>query len=246
VAIDGVRVAGMPFARALGRIVGPAGSPVTFLVRHGKREREYHLVRSRVSAPVVQSKVVLIRGRRVGYVRLAGFRLGAAQVLRSQVERLERAHVSALVLDLRENPGGLLDQAVSVVSLFVDRGVVCSVESARHREVLSALGMPAVTRLPLAVLVDRYSASAAEVVAAALHDNRRAILVGESTFGKALVQTVTPLANGAALKLTTARYLTPSGADINHRGVRPDVVAVDDPRTRRDEALAAAVSAVPS
>jgi carboxyl-terminal processing protease len=98
-----------------------------------------------------------------------------------------------------------------------------------------------VTRLPLAVLVDKSSASAAEVIAAALHDNERATLVGENTYGKALVQTVTPLSNGAALRLTTARYLTPAGIDISRRGVRPDVLAVDDARTPSDEALAAAL-----
>jgi carboxyl-terminal processing protease len=136
----------------------------------------------------------------------------------------------------------LLDQAVGVASLFLDRGVVVSVEGAhQHREVYQARGTAAATRLPLAVLVDHDSASAAEVVAAALHDNRRATLVGSSTYGKALVQSVLPLANGAALKLTTARYLTPAGVDISYRGVRPDVLAVDDPSTRADEALSAAL-----
>jgi carboxyl-terminal processing protease len=245
VGIDGVALRGMSFDSALGRIVGPDGSPVHFTVRRGAETLRFTVVRERISAPVVRARLLAVPGGRVGYVRLAGFRAGAAQVLRGELRRLERAHVSAFVLDLRENPGGLLDQAVAVASLFLDRGVVVSVESAhRHREVFSAHASAGVTRLPLVVLVDHYSASAAEIVAAALHDNRRAVLVGESTYGKGLVQTVAPLANGAALRMTTARYLTPAGVDISHRGVRPDIVAVDAPRTHQDEALAAALLAL--
>lgn len=242
VAIDGVPMAGLAFESALARIVGPEGSKVRLRVRRGGRPFGLVIVRRRIDAPVVSSRLLAVRhGRRVGYVRLAACRAGAAQVLRAELRRLERAGASALVLDLRGNPGGLLDQAVAVASLFLDRGVVVSVESAHHHgEVYEAMPTAA-SRLRLAVLVDRSSASAAEVIAAALHDNNRASLVGENTYGKALVQTVTPLSNGAALRLTTARYLTPAGIDISRRGIRPDVLAVDDPRTVSDEALAAAL-----
>jgi carboxyl-terminal processing protease len=141
-------------------------------------------------------------------------------------------------------PGGLLDQAVAVSSLFLARGRVVSIQAAHERpQVLFATGRSPTSRLPVVVLVNRYTASAAEVVAAALHDNRRAVLVGESTFGKALVQSIEPLRNGAALKLTTARYLTPAGADISSRGLHPDVWAVDDTSTDVDEALTAALDA---
>ncbi len=202
------------------------------------------VVRRKIAAPIVRSRLLSLHGRRVGYLRLTAFRSGAAQIVRAQLRRLQRADVSALLLDLRANPGGLLDQAVAVSSLFLDRGTVVSVEGIhRHREVYRAK-WSAATQLRLVVLVDRYSASAAEVVAAALHDNRRALLVGESTYGKALVQRVLPLGNGAALKLTTARYLTPAGADISHEGVSPDIAAVDDPNTRPDEALTAALLAL--
>jgi carboxyl-terminal processing protease len=242
VAIDGVSMKGVPYATALARIIGRPGSVLVVTYRHGDAATTVRLVRRRMLAPVVRERLLAVGHRRVGYVRLGGFRIGAAQVLRGELRKLERGHVTALILDLRDNPGGLLDQAVGVASLFLDKGVVCSVESAhQHREVLSARGSSVVTRLPLVVLVDHYSASAAEVVAAALHDNKRATLVGESTYGKALVQSVLPLTNGAALKLTTARYLTPAGVDISHQGVRPDLLAVDDPSTRADEALTAAL-----
>ena len=162
-------------------------------------------------------------------------------MLGREVRRLERQGASGSVLDLRQNPGGLLDQAVAVSSLFLDRGVVVSL-AGRHepRRVLRAVGGVA-TRLPLVVLVDRFSASSAEIVAAALRDHHRATLIGERTFGKAVVQTIDVLHNGAALELTIARYYTPSGADISHVGVVPQIHAVDNDRTPQDEALATAL-----
>jgi carboxyl-terminal processing protease len=242
-AIDGVPIAGVAFEKTLGRIIGPNGSTVRLRIRRVGRALDFVITRRRIEAPVVSAQLLAVRpGRRVGYLRLAACRAGAAQVLRAELRRLERAGVSAFVLDLRGNPGGLLDQAVAVASLFLDRGVVVLVESAHnHGEVFEAIPN-SVTRLPLAVLVDKSSASAAEVIAAALHDNERATLIGENTYGKALVQTVMPLTNGAALRLTTARYLTPTGIDISRRGVRPDVLAVDDARTASDEALTAALA----
>ena len=245
VAIDGVSVLRVPFEKGLARIIGPEGSTVRIRVRREGRLLRFAIVRQRIQAPVVSSRLLAIRhGRRVGYVRLTACREGAAQVLRTELRRLQRGGASAIVLDLRGNPGGLLDQAVSVASLFLDRGVVVSVEDAHHHGETYEATPTTVTRLRLVVLVDRRSASAAEVIAAALHDNNRATLVGENTFGKALVQTVTPLSNGAALRLTTARYLTPAGIDISRRGVEPDVLALDDPRTASDEALAAALLAL--
>jgi carboxyl-terminal processing protease len=242
VGINGGTVRGLPYELALGRILGPLGTTIRLDVVRGNRALAFSMTRRRISAPVVRSRVLVGSLGSVGYLRLSAFRTGSAQVLRKALMRLERAQVSAVVLDLRENPGGLLDQAVAVASLFLERGVVVSVQGAhRHREVLSANGRRSATRLPLVVLVDRFSASAAEVVAAALHDNHRAELVGESTYGKALVQEIEPLPGGAALKLTTARYLTPDGVDISHQGIRPDVVAADDPRTPIDETLAAAL-----
>jgi carboxyl-terminal processing protease len=242
VAVGGESIAGLAFEKALARILGPEGSAVILRVRRGSDVLDLRVVRRRIDAPVASSRLLAVRhGRRVGYVKLAACRAGAAQVLRNEVRRLERGGASALVLDLRGNPGGLLDQAVAVASLFLDRGIVVSVESAHHHGEVFEAEPSAASRLRLVVLVDRASASAAEVVAAALHDNNRATLVGENTFGKALVQTVTPLVNGAALRLTTARYLTPAGIDISRRGIEPDVLAVDDPRTAPDEALAAAL-----
>jgi carboxyl-terminal processing protease len=243
--IDGVPAAGLGFDEALGHILGPPGTGVTLQVRRGRAVRHIRLVRERLSAPPIQFRLIESRGRRIAYLRLESFRTGAASATAQILRRLERDGASATVLDLRGNPGGLLAQAVAVSSLFLSRGAITSIEGAHlPRVVYRATGGPAEPGLPLAVLVDRWSASAAEIVAAALRDNGRATLVGESTFGKGLVQTLRPLPNGGALKLTTARYLTPRGTDISGIGVTPDVAAHDDPATPADDGLDAALEVV--
>jgi carboxyl-terminal processing protease len=174
-------------------------------------------------------------------VQLSSFRAGAAIVLRRELRSLERQGAAGLVLDLRDNPGGLLRQAVAVSSLFLDKGVVVSLTGAHQpRRVLHVLPGFA-TRLPVVVLVDRYTASSAEIVAAALRDNHRATVVGERTFGKALVQMGDRLDNGAALELTVAQYRTPAGQDLSGSGLTPQIAAVDDTRTKQDEALGVAL-----
>jgi len=241
-----VRIGGTPAARlsmrtAVSRILGPAGTTVRLGVARGTRTLDLDVRRETIHAPVVHARLVSYRGRRFGDLRLSTFRAGAAVVLARQLHRLEREGAQGFVLDLRQNPGGLLDQAVAVSSLFLDRGVVVSLVG-RHEphEVFRTVGGLA-TRLPLVVLVDRFSASSSEIVAAALRDHGRATVVGERTFGKALVQSIDPLDNGAALEYTIARYYTPSGQDISNVGVAPEIRAVDDVRTTTDEALAAAL-----
>jgi carboxyl-terminal processing protease len=241
VSIDGVAARELDMTSALARILGPRGSHVRLGLRRGRTRIDVDVLRGIVRAPAVESRLLSFAGRRWGDLRLAAFRAGAAVVLRGQIRTLERKGATGFVLDLRQNPGGLLDQAVAVSSLFLDRGAVVSLAGAHHpRQVYRAVGGVA-TRLPLVVLVDRFSASSAEIVAAALQDNQRATLVGERTFGKALVQSIDLLGNGAALEITIARYTTPAGRDISGVGVVPAIHAVDDPRTARDEALETAL-----
>ena len=142
------------------------------------------------------------------------------------------------VIDLRDNPGGLLSEAVDVASVFIDDGIVVRTDGL-HEEAheYHVTGAATQSELPLVVLVNGGSASAAEIVAGALVDHHRAVLVGQRTFGKASVQRVAPLLGGGALKFTTAKYLTPAGADITNLGIEPSVVAADDPTTRPDEGL---------
>ena len=236
--IDGTATAGLGYVEALGRILGPPGTTVSLRVRSGDVTRRVRLRRELLSAPPVEYKLI----GKVAYLRLPAFRSGVTSTTASVLRRLERHGAAAVVHDLRGNPGGLLDQAVSLSSLFLQRGTIVTIEGAHLPLVVyRARGVAEEPSVPLAVLVDHWSASAAEVVAAALQDNDRAVLVGESTFGKGLVQTVRPLGNGGALKLTTGRYLTPIGTDISGVGVRPDVPAADDPRTPRDEGLQTAL-----
>ena len=244
VRIGDVPVSRLNMSQALAGISGPVGTRVRIVLRRADRELTFTMRRSLVHAPVVEGRLLAFAGRGWGVVRLSAFTFGAAQVLARELHALQREGVAGFVLDLRDNPGGLLTQAVGVSSLFLDRGVVASLVGAhRPRQVLQA-GPGSVTKLPLAVLVDRYSASSAEIVAAALRDHRRAILVGERTFGKALVQAIDPLGNGDALELTVARYYTPLGADISNGGVVPQIHALDDPRTTADEGLTAALRAL--
>ena len=241
VRIDGLPSLGLGTDAARARILGPLGTHVRLEVLRARTRIDLDVRRGLVRAPLVETALLSYRGRRWGHLRLGAFRAGAAAALRKQIRGLERGGAAGLVLDLRENPGGLLDQAVAVSSLFLDRGVVVSLAGAHNpREVYRAAGGIA-TRLPLVVLVDRYSASSSEIVAAALNDNQRATLVGERTFGKALVQSLDPLDNGAALEITIARYTTPAGRNISGVGVVPTVHVVDDPRTARDEALETAL-----
>jgi carboxyl-terminal processing protease len=241
VGVGGAPAARLGAAQALARILGPRGTQVRLRLRREGRLLDLTVRRDEVRAPVVQGQVLSDAGRRWGEVRLSSFRAGTAGVLRRELVRLQRRGVRGFVLDLRDNPGGLLDQAVAVSSLFLDRGVIVSLSGAHSPLHTYRAGARMATRLPLVVLVNRYSASSAEVVAAALRDNRRATIVGERTFGKALVQSLDPLGNGAALELTVAHYYTPSGEDISGTGVVPQVYAVDDPNTPEDEALGAAL-----
>ncbi len=241
VSIDGVSARRLDMTSARARILGPRGSRVRLELMRERTRVDVDVRRGIVRAPLVDAALLSYAGRRWGHLRLGAFRSGAAVALRRELLALQRRGATGLVLDLRQNPGGLLDQAVAVSSLFLDRGAVVSLAGAHHpREVYRAVG-GAATRLPLVVLVDRFSASSAEIVAAALHDNQRATLVGERTFGKALVQSIDPLDNGAALEITVARYTTPAGRDISGVGVVPSIHAVDNPRTARDEALETAL-----
>ena len=178
----------------------------------------------------------------VGYLRITSFPDSMNSVLRWAMSDL--GHDRALVLDLRGNPGGLVDEAVSLVGIFVPKGspVVTTVGLHDPRQTLKTHAAPATT-LPIVVLVDRYSASASEIVSGALRDDGRAILVGERTFGKAVVQETVELPNRGALHFTIARYLTPQGLDLNHRGLTPNIVITTSPTATSDPALQRAAAA---
>jgi carboxyl-terminal processing protease len=241
VRIGGLKATSLTMSRAMAHILGPPGTRVHLELMRGGHRLDLRVPRAIIKAPVVDARLISFAGRRWGDVRLSAFRVGAAVVLRRELRLLQRQGASGFVLDLRENPGGLLTQAVTVASLFIGRGVIATLDGAHEpHQVLRAIPGVA-TDLPLVVLVDRYTASSAEIVAAALRDHRRATIVGERTFGKGLVQAVDPLDNGAALELTIAQYSTPNGSVLSGVGLAPQIRAVDDPRTHPDEALATAL-----
>lgn len=199
----------------------------------GGQTLTFNLVRKTIEIPVTEREILTaVDGKKVVHIWFFTFSRGSAQALRAEVEQaLSVDRAEALILDLRSNGGGLLDEAVAVASLFIPSGVIVSTEGLHSpRHVYEATGV-AVNDVPLYVLIDGYSASASEIVAGALQDHQRATLVGETSFGKGLVQSVVDLSNGGALKVTSAIYLTPKGRDINKQGITPDILAPDDPLT---------------
>jgi carboxyl-terminal processing protease len=240
VSVEGRSIAGMSADAATALIKGPEGTEVTIGVRPrgGGRARQVALVRAEIEVPVVSSALRTVGGERLGYVRLAAFTRGAHGALRRTVRRLQRGGAEGLALDLRRNGGGLLDEAVLSASVFLPEGeVVVSTRSrSEGREVYRSEGgnLPA---LPTVVLIDRNTASAAEILAAALADRAGAEIVGGRSFGKGVFQQEIGLSNGGALKLTVGEYFTPDGTNLAGAGIRPDVRARDLPGTARfDEA----------
>jgi carboxyl-terminal processing protease len=242
--IGSAATARLGLTQALTRIGGPRGTRVRLeLLREG-RVRWVSVPRERLRAQEVQGRLVSFAGRHWADVKVASFAKGTAAVLRRTLNALRRRGAVGAVLDLREDPGGLLKEAVSVASLFLSRGVVVTLRGAHRPPTTYRARGGVATGLPLVVLVDGATASSAEVVAAALHDNHRATIVGERTYGKALVQSLDPLGDGGALELTVAHYYTASGRDISGIGIVPDVRAADRPRTPVDEALATGLQAL--
>ncbi len=227
VKIDDTPVKGLSLNEAVTRMKGEPGTKVTLTI-----------VRENTPQPLVLElkreiiKLLSVRGRIVepgyGYLRISQFQTGTGKNLDDELEKLKKAsggHLKGLVLDLRNNPGGVLNAAVDVSDEFIEKGVIVSMKGRvpdSNRE-FDATSGDALEGRPLVVLVNGGSASAAEIVAGALQDNHRAILIGTKTFGKGSVQTILPLANESAIKLTTARYYTPSGRSIQAEGIKPDI-----------------------
>ncbi len=247
VSINGQSPSGLPLDQSLALFEGEEGTTVRLTVeRPGRRKAlDFELVRGPIEVPAVRSRLMKTGGKLVAYIRLRAFSEDAAARVGQAVERRIARGADALILDLRGDPGGFVEQAIRVASLFLDSGIVCRTSGANQESrAYTATGAPLDTERPLVVLIDSTTASASEIVAGALRDNDRAVIVGERSYGKATVQSIVALGNGGALKLTTATYLTPSGTSIAGRGIKPAVKAVDDPTTRPDEAVVAAASVV--
>ncbi len=241
VSVDGDSIAGVSSEVSTEKIKGPEGSEVTVGVKrspHGEA-RELTLTRAQVALPILSSRIVKVGGKTLGYIRLLAFSEGAHALLHDALRKLKRQGAEGIVLDLRANGGGLLEEAVLSASVFLPEGeVVASTDSrTQGRTVYKTLGgnLP---KLPVVVLIDRNTASAAEILTAALADDAGAEVVGTRSYGKGVFQQEIGLSNGGALKLTVGEYFTPKGVNLaDSHGVHPDVQARDNPRTRPDEAL---------
>jgi carboxyl-terminal processing protease len=242
--VNGSSLAGVSSDIATARIRGPAGTSVRLEVvdpATGK-PRTLKLRRARIVEQVAQGRLAMAGGRNFGVVRLSRFSNGAHGRLRRQVDKVLDAGAGGIVLDLRGNGGGLLQEAVLVSSIFVEDGLITYTKGrTRSRREFEAQGGAIAARVPVVVLVDRGSASASEIVTGALRDRKRATVVGTRTFGKGVFQEVKPLSNGGVLDITVGEYFLPSGENIGKKGVLPSVKAVDNPKTKRDEALPVAL-----
>jgi carboxyl-terminal processing protease len=225
VKIEGKSTKDMTLIDAVKQIRGPKGSKVnlTILRESETKPLELDIVRDVIPLKSVRQ---LVLSPEVGYVRISNFQSKTAEELSAALENLERDRkLTGLILDLRNNPGGLLSQAIEVSELFLDSGVIVSTKGRDSSQDITATAHKnkKARSYPIIVLVNGGSASASEIVAGALQDNHRALILGTRTFGKGSVQTILPLSDGSGLRLTTARYYTPSGRSIQLSGITPDI-----------------------
>jgi len=245
-AVNGKSIAGRSSDVSTALIKGKPGSYVRLTIRRKGRTLRLRVRREQIRVPAAEGAMRRAGGRKAGVVDLTAFSGGAHGELISQLRRLERRGAQGFVLDLRGNGGGLLEEAVLVSSAFIPNGTIVTTDGrSRPKRVFKATGDVA-TRKPVVVLVDRGTASASEIVTAALNERLHSPVVGRRTFGKGVFGQIFELSNDGALDLIVGNYYTPSGRNLNGRGIRPDVPARDDPETRRDEALSRALNVLAS
>lgn len=228
--VDGKNVVGVTTTEAVKLIKGPKGTTVSLKVDRSGRKLTFSIVREDIAYPTLESKML---PDQIGYIRLYTFNEKIGERTKKAYDDLIRQGARGMILDLRQNPGGLLPEAVGVAQVFVPKGPVVHIvypDGTKKTEESRSEG----GKVPLVVLVDEYSASASEIVAGAVKDRKAGTLVGTRTFGKGSVQSVIDLKGGGGLKLTTAKYLTPNEVSINKVGVTPDVV-VGMPKTDRKD-----------
>jgi carboxyl-terminal processing protease len=217
----------MTLPEAVEKMRGPVNSDLTLTIRReGRDPFDVKLTRAIIKIQSVRSHM---EGKNIGYIRITSFNEQTDVGLNNAMKNLKQQannQLTGIVLDLRNNPGGLLDQAVAVSDAFIDKGEIVSTRGRRSDDAqrYNARSGDIAAGLPVAILINGGSASASEIVAGALQDHKRAILMGTKSFGKGSVQTIIPLAGHGAMRLTTARYYTPSGRSIQARGIDPDII----------------------
>lgn len=222
-AIDGVSTEGMDLSDAVSKIRGPVGSTVVLTIQREDRSLDFEISRARIEIHPVRFSYKESDEGGIGYIRLTQFSANAADEMQEAIETLEEQDVTGYILDLRSNPGGLLYSSIDIARMWLEDGTIVTTVNRQGVIDEESANSGALTDRPLVVMVDGGSASASEILSGALQDNDRAVLVGTRTFGKGLVQSVRSLADGSGVAVTVAKYLTPSGRDINKQGIEPDV-----------------------
>lgn len=224
-AINGVSTKAFKQEETTSRIRGKVGTAVTLTIRRGSQIFDVEIMREVITIPAVRSSVKQVQGQSIGYISLREFTTNSPKQMRQAVRDLLAEKVTGFILDLRNNPGGLVGASRSIAGIFLedDQRVVSTVNRKGIINVLKTEGTP-LTEKPVVILVNGRSASASEILAAALRDNKRATLVGTKTFGKGLVQAVFELSDTSGLAVTIQHYKTPAGKDIHKKGIQPDYV----------------------
>lgn len=233
--VDKKSTKNMTINQAVKLIRGPKGTTVVLVIeRKGEKEPlEFELKRAKIETPNVSLKIV---EDDIGYVHLHFFGGGSGDSVKKAVEELKDQGAKGIILDLRNNPGGLLDESIDVASVFINSGVVVKIKERKGAEQVFRARGKADSEIPLVILVNKGSASASEIVAGAVQDTDRGVLVGETTFGKGSVQDVRRLSDGSGILITVAQYFTPKGRSLHKKGVKPDeVVKIDKEVPLKDE-----------
>ena len=229
VKINGVQVQGKTLSEAVELMRGPIGSKLEITVRRKgvKKALIFEITREIIEVKSVKSKII---NNNIGYIRLTSFNENSSSQIRSKIKEFKKNEVKKYVLDLRNNPGGLLSQAVKISDFFLDNGEIVSTKSRKsyeNRKYFAKKG-DLIDGETLIILINNGSASASEIVAGALKDHKRAIVIGENSYGKGSVQSIIPLKNKGAIRLTISKYYLPSGESISGTGITPDIEVVEN------------------
>ena len=240
--VDGKDISGLPMSEVVERISGPAGTRVSLTVLDPDSGKTRQVTVTRASIKLHEVTWAVLPGTQIAHLRIASFNGGVARDVAAALKEIQAQHLNGIILDLRNNPGGILDEAVKIAGQFLDGGNVLKVRDAQgHVDPVPASKGGLATQVPMVVLINKGSASAAEIVAGALRDNHRAELVGETTFGTGTVLGEFKLSDGSALLLAIEEWLTPNGQSFWHKGITPEIeVSMPDetlperPQTERD------------